>query len=78
MARPIHTPRQQDPLPARAPAFRVGAPSGPDAAPGATPNRRFPRAPAARPDTGAPAPVLAPCIHVRDVPVRWYGIGGTG
>jgi hypothetical protein len=78
MARHLPTTRQQDSLPARAPAFRAVPPSGPDLTPGATPNRRFPRAPAARPDTGASAPVLAPSLHVRDVPARWYGIGGTG
>lgn len=78
MARPLHTTRQQDSLPARAPAFRAPAPSGPEPAPGATPNRRFPRAPAAQPDNGPSAPVLAPCLHVRDQPPRWYGIGGTG
>ena len=78
MARQLPTTRQQDRLPARAPAFRAAQPSGPDPAPGATPNRRFPRAPAARPDAGASAPVIAPSLHVRDVPPRWYGIGGTG
>lgn len=78
MARHLPTTRQQDRLPARAPAFRTAAPNTPDPAPGATPNRRFPRAPATRPDAGPAAPVLAPCIHVRDVPPHWYGIGGTG
>jgi hypothetical protein len=78
MARPLPHHRQQDHLPARAPAFRGQTPSGPEQGPGATPNRRYPRAPAAHPDTGPAAPVLAPSLHVRDLPPHWYGIGGTG
>lgn len=75
MARHIHTARLQEGLPARAPAFRSPVP---DVPPDATTNRRYPRAPGTRPGSEAVTPVLAPCIHIRDVPVRWYGIGGTG
>lgn len=75
MARHIHTARLQEGIPARAPAFRTPVSDVP--ADGTT-NRRYPRAPGTRTGNEAVTPVLAPCIHVRDVPVRWYGIGGTG
>lgn len=79
MARPLHTNRQQDSAPARAPAFRAPATAVPaQKAPDAATIRRYPRAPGVRSDTEAVTPVLAPCLHVRDVPPRWYGIGGTG
>lgn len=75
MARHIHTARLQEGMPARAPAFRPPASTVP---PDAATNRRYPRAPGTRTRNEAVTPVLAPCIHIRDVPVRWYGIGGTG
>ncbi len=75
MARHIHTTRLQEGIPARAPAFRTPVSNVP---PDAAKNRRYPRAPGTRTDSEAVTPVLAPCIHIRDVPVRWYGIGGTG
>jgi hypothetical protein len=75
MARHIHTARLQEGIPARAPAFRTPASNVP---PDAATNRRFPRAPGTRTDHEVVTPVLAPCVHIRDVPLRWYGIGGTG
>lgn len=65
-------------MPARAPAFRAPAANVPPLGPDAATIRRYPRAPGTRPGTEAVTPVLAPCIHVRDLPFRWYGIGGTG
>ena len=75
MARHIHTPRLQEGAPARAPAFRAPPSEAPQ---DATTNRRYPRAPGTRTGNETVTPALAPCIHVRDLPVRWYGIGGTG
>lgn len=79
MARHIHTTRLQEGVPARAPAFRAPASNVPARkTPDAATIRRYPGAPGARPGPEAVPPVLAPCAHVRDVPLRWYGIGGTG
>lgn len=76
MARPLNTTRLQEGVPARAPAFRPNVPAR--KTPDAATLRRYPGAPGARSGEGRGAPVLAPCVHVRDVPLRWYGIGGTG
>jgi hypothetical protein len=78
MARQIHTVRLQEGVPARAPAFRVPASNTPAQAPDAATTRRYPSAPGTRAGKETVTPVLAPCIHVRDLPFRWYGIGGTG
>lgn len=80
MARQLHTTRTPDGAPARAPAYRASATAAQPGvkAPDAATTRRFPRAPGAKGEPGPVAPVLAPCLHVRDLPVRWYGIGGTG
>ena len=78
MARHIHTARLQEGIPARAPAFRAAPSNGPAPGPGGATTRRYPRAPGARTDTEAVTPALAPCVHIRDVPLCWYGIGGTG
>lgn len=75
MARQLQTTRTPDGAPARAPAYRAAATAQvPDAATA----RRFPRAPGVRGEKEPVAPVLVPCLHVRDLPLRWYGIGGTG
>lgn len=80
MARHLQTTRTKDSAPARAPSYRAPAateqPVG--QAPEAATPRRFPRAPGVRGAQEPAAPVLAPCLHVRDLPIRWYGIGGTG
>ena len=65
-------------MPARAPAFRAPTANVPAQGPDAATTRRYPRAPGTRSGPEAVTPVLAPCIHVRDLPFRWYGIGGTG
>lgn len=78
MARHITTTRLQQGQPARAPAFRAPAAKAPAQGPDAATTRRYPRAPGTRTDKEPVAPVLAPCIHIRDLPFRWYGIGGTG
>ena len=75
MARQIPPARIKEGIPQRAPAFRTPVS---DVPPDGTATRRFPRAPGTRTGNEAVTPVLAPCVHVRDVPVRWYGIGGTG
>lgn len=78
MARHIHTARLQEGLPARAPAFRAPASNPLARAPDAATTRRYPSAPGARAGQEAVTPLLAPCVHIRDLPFRWYGIGGTG
>lgn len=80
MARPLQTTRTPNGAPARAPAYRAPAVTGQPVgqAPEAATPRRFPRAPGVRGEREPAAPVLAPCLHVRDLPIRWYGIGGTG
>lgn len=79
MARHIPSTRHQESVPARAPAFRAQPSNQPaQKAPDAATIRRYPRAPGVRGDKDPVTPVLAPALHVRDLPPRWYGIGGTG